>query len=425
MFYELVQLAVGNLFRARARLVMTSGGVLIGTAAVILLIALTIGLQTAAEAGIGSATTLTEIYVFPNGDPAAKNVPILNDEALATFRAMKGVRLVTPIINLQGGYLQAGKAVGYMQIAGIDPAVLAAMNFTAAKGVISLQPGEALVGSRAGDGFYDPKAKEYTPIKVDLVDTASKLIVNKYTGSTPSARTVKLKVVGMFEAGSAFDYAVLMRSDEVIKLNEFTSGQKYDPKKYRYDSVLIRATSRETVEPVTAAIRKMGYFTGGAGDFLNQLNGFFGTMRVILGGVGAVALLVAAFGVANTMTMAILERTKEIGLMKAIGATNRNVLTIFLIEAGLVGFSGGVAGVGVALLIQNLINEGIKNIPQGSSATSFLPIDPSKLGGNLVIIPPELLIFAILLATGVGLGAGFYPSLRAARLQPVIALKSE
>lgn len=425
MFYELVQLAVGNLFRARARLAMTSGGVLIGTAAVILLIALTIGLQTAAEAGIGSATTLTEIYVYPNGDPTAKNVPVLNDEALATFRAMKGVRLVTPIINLQGGYFQAGKAVGYLQIAGIDPAVLAAMNFQAAKGIISLQPGEAIVGARAGDNFYDPKAKEYTPIKVDLVDTASKLIVNKYTGSTPSARTVKLKVVGMFEAGSAFDYAVLMRSDEVIKLNEFASGQKYDPKKYRYDNVLIRAMNRETVEPVTTAIRKMGYFTGGAGDFLGQLNGFFGTMRVILGGVGAVALLVAAFGVANTMTMAILERTKEIGLMKAIGATNRNVLTIFLIEAGLVGFSGGVAGVGVALLIQNLINEGIKNIPQGSPATSFLPIDPSKLGGNLVIIPPELLIFAILLATGVGLGAGLYPSLRAANLQPVIALKSE
>jgi len=158
----------------------------------------------------------------------------------------------------------------------------------------------------------------------------------------------------------------------------------------------------------------------------------------MLGGVGGVALLVAAFGVANTMTMAILERTKEIGLMKAIGATDRDVLTVFLIEAGLVGLAGG-AGVGLSFLLQNLINQGIASLSaqQGGSGQgggiSFLPIDTSQIGGSLFVIPPELAAFALVLATTVGLAAGLYPALRAARfpalraarLPPVIALKME
>jgi putative ABC transport system permease protein len=149
-------------------------------------------------------------------------------------------------------------------------------------------------------------------------------------------------------------------------------------------------------------------------------------MRLMLGGIGGVALLVAAFGVANTMTMAILERTKEIGLMKAIGATDRDILTVFLIEAGLVGLSGGLAGVGTSYLLQNVINQALANAPSGEGGGMiFLPLDPSQIGGSLVIIPTELALFAIALATLVGVGAGLYPALRAAHLPPVFALKQE
>lgn len=150
----------------------------------------------------------------------------------------------------------------------------------------------------------------------------------------------------------------------------------------------------------------------------------------MLGGVGGVALLVAAFGVANTMTMAILERTKEIGLMKAIGATDRDVLTIFLIEAGLVGFVGGVTGVGTALFLQNVINQAVANASLSQTGDSgnpmmFLPLDVSQIGGNLMVIPSELILFALVLATMVGVVAGTYPALRASRMPPVLALKSE
>ncbi len=171
------------------------------------------------------------------------------------------------------------------------------------------------------------------------------------------------------------------------------------------------ASSRETAGDVSQAVRDLGFNAGGMGEFLNQINTFFTTMRLILGGVGGIALLVAAFGVANTMTMAILERTREIGLMKAIGATDRDVLTIFLIEAGLVGLVGGLSGLAVSYVIQNLINEALRNLPQGDQGGGFifLPVDTSQIGGNLLVIPPELALFALSLATLVGICAGLVP----------------
>jgi len=111
--------------------------------------------------------------------------------------------------------------------------------------------------------------------------------------------------------------------------------------------------------------------------------------------------------------------------MKAIGATDRDVLTVFLIEAGSVGLAGGGAAVGLSLFLGNAINQAILNLPTNNSGVNFLPLDPSQIGGNLMVIPPELSVFAIVLATLVGLGAGLLPALRAARMPPVIALKQE
>ena len=148
-------------------------------------------------------------------------------------------------------------------------------------------------------------------------------------------------------------------------------------------------------------------------------------MRLMLGAVGGVALLVAAFGVANTMMMAIMERTREIGIMKAIGATNEAILTLFLLEAGLVGLVGGIMGVLLAQGVSYLVNTGIQNMPQGDGGYYFLPIDPNQISGQLLVVPSELTVFAIGLATIVGIFAGLYPAWRAANLPPVIALKHD
>jgi putative ABC transport system permease protein len=131
------------------------------------------------------------------------------------------------------------------------------------------------------------------------------------------------------------------------------------------------------------------------------------------------------------MTMAILERTREIGLMKAVGATDRDVLTVFLIEAALVGLVGGALGVLVSYMAGEGINQGIANLARQAAESGqgggpmFLPVDISQLGAGLVIIPSELALFGLGLATGVGIVAGLLPALRAARMTTVVALKTE
>ncbi|MCU0482173.1 MAG: ABC transporter permease [Anaerolineae bacterium] len=430
MFYELSQLAIGNLLRARARLAMTAGGVLVGTAAVILLIALTIGLQQVAEAGIGSDATLTEIDVYLNwnfqGNP--EDAPKLNIATVNSFWKIEGVAAVIPTIGLQSGYLSVGKYYGGAWTQGIDPRLLPYMGITLESGRFPEKAGEIIVGKAVSQNFYDPNATEWTPVEIDLLTEPLTLVLERYDPEGVVTKREKLTVVGIIQAGGNYDYSVYLPIQDVISYNEWYSGSPLDPKKFVYENVKVRAKNRDVTNDVSSAIKKMGFQTGGMGEFLNGLNSFFGTMRLMLGGVGGVALLVAAFGVANTMTMAILERTKEIGLMKAIGATDRDVLTIFLIEAGLVGFVGGVTGVGTALFLQNVINQAVANASlsqTGDSGMMFLPLDVSQIGGNLMVIPSELILFALVLATMVGVVAGTYPALRASRMPPVLALKSE
>ncbi len=425
---ELIQLAVGNLMRARARLIMTAGGVLVGTAAVILLVAITIGLQTAAEAGIGNNASLTEMDVYPAYNPNIpyEDMPQMNIDAVRAFRRIPNVLAVIPSANLNGGgEIIAGDYNGYGSVIGVDASLLPYMGISAEQGELALGEGQVLIGPEVAKNFYDPDAEEWTPVEVDLFTTPLKMRIYQWSGENPANQTIKLNVAGILAPGSSYDYYVIMPIQDVIEYNEWTDGTEFDPETFTFGRVTVRARDRETTNEVATAIRELGYEVSGMADFLNQLNQFFGTMRLMLGGVGGVALLVAAFGVANTMTMAILERTKEIGLMKAIGASDRDVMTIFLVEAALVGFSGGAAGVGLSFFIQNLVNTALQNAPQGEGGINFLPIDPSQLQGNLFVIPPELTLFAVLLATAVGIGAGLLPALRAARMLPVLALKSE
>jgi putative ABC transport system permease protein len=207
--------------------------------------------------------------------------------------------------------------------------------------------------------------------------------------------------------------------------NEWITGQDYQAESFVYDQITVVATSRETAPAVIEAIRALGFEATGMGDYLRQLNSFFVTMRFSLGAVACIALLVAAFGIANTMMMAILERTREIGIMKAIGANNETILSLFLLEAALVGFFGGLAAVIISQFLKDFINRSLQNLPQGEELMNFLPINPTQIGSNLILIPQELIIFALLLATGVGVVAGLYPAWRAARMSPVLALRHD
>lgn len=425
MFQELLRLAISNLGRARARLLMTVGGVVVGTTAVILLIALTFGLQNAAEAGIGESTTLTQIDVYTTGRGSSGDAPALTEQAIIDFWQIPGVRLVLPTVRLQSSQMSYEDYFGFGEIMGIDPRLLPYMSLPVARGEPSLANGQVIAGSTVHENFYNPESEEFTPISIDLMQDGpiTLMLTNFSAGST---REVDLTFSAELAQTNSFtDYVIYMDINQVREWNEWITGEEYDPETFTYDQVTVFAADRESVSDISEAIKDMGFGAGGIGDYLNSLNDFFVTMRLMLGAVGGVALLVAAFGVANTMMMAIMERTREIGIMKAIGATNEAILTLFLLEAGLVGLVGGIMGVLLAQGVSYLVNTGIQNMPQGDGGYYFLPIDPNQIGGQLLVVPSELTVFAIGLATIVGIFAGLYPAWRAANLPPVIALKHD
>jgi putative ABC transport system permease protein len=426
MFLKLARLALHNLLRARARLAMTAGGVLVGTTAVILLIALTNGLQQAAESGIGQSGSLTELTVMPSfmmeTGAGGAEPPRLTPTAVNGFWRIPGVALVAPLLNLRAqAELRTGDLLGFAQITGLDPRLVPYMGWNATEGVLALEAGGVLVGSQVATAFYDPESETFEPVTVDVVNARLEL---RLTGSDGGTRRIDLSVAGVLAPNPTFDFTIVMPVQTVADLNTWAEGGE-NAAAFTFDSVLVRAADREQTEAVTEAVQALGFSASGLGDFIAQINGFFGTMRLALGGVGGVALLVAAFGVANTMTMAILERTREIGLMKAVGATDGDILTIFLVEAALVGLSGGVAGIALSLILERIVNEALRGLPAGEGGIGFFPVDLSQVQGSLLVITPDLMLFGLVLAASVGIVAGLFPALRAARMLTVTALKSQ
>ena len=182
-----------------------------------------------------------------------------------------------------------------------------------------------------------------------------------------------------------------------------------------YASISVRVKNPARVQVVEEAIKKMGFNTFSILDASNSLRQIFRVLYAFLGIFGSLALAVASIGIVNTLVMAILERRREIGIMKAIGASDRDVKLLFFAEAGAMGILGGIVGVLLGWAIGQVINFGT-NIWLKSQS---LPPE------HFWTVPLWLVVFSIIFAFLVSLVSGLYPAGRAARLDPVQALRYE
>ncbi|HSW85400.1 MAG TPA: ABC transporter permease [Candidatus Saccharimonadales bacterium] len=182
-----------------------------------------------------------------------------------------------------------------------------------------------------------------------------------------------------------------------------------------YDSLTVKADKSTNAKLVTKEIKQLGVGAADAETSINSQLQIFNVLGVILGGIGGIALVVAAIGVINTMMMATLERTREIGVMRAVGARRGTVSRLFTIEASGLGFWGGVIGVAVGFGLTSLANVFInKQLASGGLHAR-----------NIITLPWWLIITVIAITTFIGMIAGLYPARRAARLDPVEALHYE
>jgi putative ABC transport system permease protein len=181
----------------------------------------------------------------------------------------------------------------------------------------------------------------------------------------------------------------------------------------RYQTVVARVHSAREVESAQETIRKLGFNTFSILDASRGLRRFFAILDVFLGIFGSLALTVASIGIVNTLVMAILERRREIGIMKAVGASDEDVRALFFVEAAAMGVWGGVLGTGLGWLIGRAINFGTNVYLKRQG------FPPEQIWA----LPAWLATSAVGFAIVVSLVSGLYPAMRAARLDPVEALR--
>jgi len=386
-----------RMFRTRpARTWLTILGMGVGTGAVLFLIGLGYGFQNLILSNIVSSDTLLSLTI----SSTQPDVIVLNDSALAEIKGINGVKDISPIASYPA-QITMGDLIGNIILKGIDENYLKyeGVNIkngrAADKGKREIVVSEAVVmlfGVESNDKIIGEKAEIQISGAIGEAGAGGEEFVQF------DDRYEVAGVVGDIE--SVFIYFPL--ADLQKKVNIF-----------EYESAKVRVDKESSISSASDALIDKGFQVTSLSETVSQANKIFKGIQFALGFFGAIALFVAAIGMVNTMTVTLLERTNEIGIMRATGASKKDILTMFISEATVMGFLGGISGLIVGILGGSLFNLAI-NILAGAFGGKAI---------SLFYYPAWFIITLIIVSTFVGLIAGFFPGRKAAKLDPLDALR--
>lgn len=457
---DIVLMGLKNLYRRKGRTFLTVLGVIIGTAAIITMISIGLGIKNTFLKQVKKYGSLTTINIYPSnggmkqsGAVYSQSKGILEDKAVKSLENLENVEAVIPILQTDGRIV-SGKYVNNISIKGIKPDQMKYLGIKLSSGTLLTNNGEGVVfGSQVGMNFYNPsKRNNYSSIitkpKVNILSDRMFFTVDYSYGepaspigdsSSTSIKKVKgklhnLKTVGVIQQGEyENDYIVFMGLDIVKKYitekNAFNkaSGQggNYGNSQTGYSNLMVKVKDMKYVRTIQDAIKAMGYEAYSQIDSLNEVEKVSNIIQLVLGGIAAISLFVASLGITNTMIMAIYERTREIGIMKVIGASLGDIKKMFLFEAALIGLLGGIIGSMFSYLasyiLNNVLSRGFMGSLGGLMQTGATDIGATKIS----IIPIWLIGFALAFTTLIGIISGYYPAKRAMKLSALEAIKTE
>ena len=439
-FRDTLDLALRNLRQARLRTSLTMLGVSIGIASLSGMVSLGVGLQEQFVGRFLRSGMFDTINVVSGrealgvmaraaargGAAGAKKGAELDDAALGRIAALDRVREVYP--NLRAPVeVRLGETTEFGGATGVP---LSARNI----GVFQ----KIAFGS-----FFENASDDACMLTLDfarrMTDGKPESLIGReltlgYPSLLPSSAPgglsvgraeTKVRVVGIIEREGGPMMGAMLAS-VMLPLEKAREVARYDVSNPRavfdqfasrrsYMTATVRVSRPQDAEDVQKKIRDMGFSAFSLNDALQGARRAFIILDILLGLVGSIALVVASLGIVNTMVMSILERTREIGVMKAIGADDGDVRRIFLLEASTIGLAGGVVGVILGWVVGRAINFGANVYIEQQGGTT----------GQLFSLPWWLVAGALAFSAAVSLLAGSYPASRAARLDPIRALRHD
>jgi ABC-type antimicrobial peptide transport system permease subunit len=446
---DLADLALRNLREALLRNALTTLGVAVGVASLVAMLSLGVGLQQLASKRLSQSGLFDTIFVTPKnsfrgmGRPqreASSDKPArtLDEDARTEIAKLPAVIEVYPQIRFFTEVRFQNKPYATV-VVGMPDSSKNSGSFDGMQGHFFSSPS-------ANEAILQVEfAKELSNNPGSLLGQelilryAERQALAPNVNGTPSnarepsggfsvvPKDLRLQIVGVVETEPAAGYggygnarvlmplktAVTLRAAQVNDLRDVVRDSNAG--KTTYPSLSVRATSPSHVEALEVSIKGLGFNTFSLLDASKSLRTFFSVFDLLLGIFGSLALAVATLGIVNTLVMAILERRREIGILKALGAADSDVQQLFFFEAGVMGFLGGILGVLFGWLLGRGLTFGTNVYLRRQN------LNPIELSS----VPWWLVLAALAFAVLVSLAAGLYPASRAAKLNPVDALRYE
>jgi putative ABC transport system permease protein len=419
-FRDLFRSAFSNLTRHKARTALTTVGVVVGILTIVTMVSLGIGVQKEMRSAFGSVG-LESLQLYPVTEEAGAydlwgepvRTRLLTSELVQQLQLRDDVVEVTPFLQIPYSVRMTARLDGHeteVSPWGPRPASIPGP-FEVPERMLAGQPNPPPEGSGAvvSSGFLE-KVGQAGVDPASLVGQQIEIVLHAPRGESQS---FALRIDGVVERDVSS--VALALPDRLALLQWWFNDPDYMAHR-GYDEILVRARSLNDAVQVLDWLSGQGYEVESLKTMLDVANRGMIVIQTMLASVGALALLVASIGIANTMIMAVYERTREIGILKAVGAAPAQIRVLFVVEAALIGFLGGVTGTVLGWLLGKGLNRLILVILE------WQKID---VRGTFFVVSWWLVLGAVAFGTLVGLLAGLYPAARAARLAPLDALRYE
>jgi putative ABC transport system permease protein len=407
-----LKMGLNMLVHSKLRSWLTIIGIVIGIGSVVGILSLGDAMEEQVQSRLAEMD-LTKITISPGYTRASSNMPgfggwhgggtttdtELTDDDIEALQGLDGIQYIAGQISGREPVVYAAQNAT-LSITGVDPQVWRYMTTLETQSGRLLEPSDkyvAVIGSGVASGIYDQD------IGINQVITINGKAV---------------RVVGILTEEGQDDRSIYVPIDAAVNLID-------DAEEGVYDSIIVKAKSEDLVDGLMEDIvdklmisrhinkeEDRDFSVSASKSMAESVTEMTSSMTLFLGAIAAVSLLVGAVGIANTMFTSVLEKTKEIGTMKAIGAKNRDILMIFLFNSAMVGLVGGILGVILGAFVSTLFPLlGMTMMGRGSSSGLYLA--------------PDLMAFGLILAIVIGVASGVVPAYRASKLKPVDALRYE